>query len=115
MIRILNNDPSLTLLDYVDDFFGNFGTTAMSEQEIQMKTNIILTELTMCGFPLNSKFEVSCHHFCVLGSWAFLEEQRFFPKISHVWKILRILLNFVHNSTLTITDTERLVGKLGSV
>lgn len=115
IIRILNNEPSFTLLDYVDDFFGSFGTTSMSQHEIQMKTNIILTELTMCGFPLNSKFEVSCQRFCTLGSCAFLEEQRLFPKISHVWKILRLLLNFIQRNFLNIKNAEILVGKLGNV
>ena len=102
IIRILNNEPSLILLDYVDDVFGSFGTTSIPRRKIQMKTNILLTELTMCVFPLNSKFEVSTQNFCILGCWTFLEEQRLFPKVTQMWKIVKVLLDFVQQNNLDI-------------
>ena len=109
------NESSLTHLDYVVDFFGSFVTTSMSRSEIQMKTNILLPELTMCGFLLNSEFEVSKQHFCALGCWAFLEEQRLFPKVTQVWKIMKILLYFIQENIIDIQSVEGLVGKLGNV
>ena len=78
----------------------------MPREETQMKMNIILSEFTMCGFPINSKFEVTQKHFCALGTCVLLEEQRFFPKVSFIWKILTKLLENIFSEGFRLLEAE---------
>ena len=42
-----------------------------------------------------------------------LEEQRLFPKILHVWKVLHFLLKFIIYGSFHVATAEMTVGNLG--